>query len=75
MSIKPISYERHDIGARIKKYLSTLTYYINFPFYRSKAQFIWKFSLDSQMVTIELICSHLSGKKKVFRDGRVIFEI
>eukprot|EP00347_Sterkiella_histriomuscorum_P019565 403341149 len=43
-------------------------------FQQSKTQFIWKFSLDSQMVTIELICSHLSGKKKVFRDGRVIFE-
>ncbi|CDW88649.1 UNKNOWN [Stylonychia lemnae] len=27
------------------------------------------------MVTIELICSHLSGKKKVFRDGKCIFDI
>ena len=26
------------------------------------------------LVTIELLCSHFSGKKKVFRDGRLVFE-
>lgn len=32
-------------------------------------------SLDSTLVTIELMCSHFSGKKKVYRDGRQIFEV
>jgi len=31
-------------------------------------------SLDSILVTIELVCSHFSGKKKVYRDGRLVFE-
>lgn len=31
-------------------------------------------SLDSILVTIELMCSHFSGKKKVFRDGKLVFE-
>lgn len=43
-------------------------------FYRSKTQYLWKFSLDAMMVTLEMIVSHLSGKKKIFKDGRPIFE-
>ncbi len=60
MSIKAIHFERLDIGAHFKK---------------SKVQYIWKFSLDGLMVTVELVCSHLSGKKKVFKDGQQIFEV
>lgn len=60
MSIKVINFERHDIGERLKK---------------SKSQFIWKLSIDNTLTTIELMCSHFSGKKKVFHDGRIIFEL
>jgi hypothetical protein len=58
--IKPLNFERHDIGAHFKK---------------SKSQFIWKLSLDSTLLTIELMCSHFSGKKKVYRDGKLLCEI
>lgn len=70
MSVKPINFERHDIGAHFKKY-----YLYQCDLFRSKSQFIWKMSLDSTLVTIELMCSHFSGKKKVYRDGRQIFEV
>ena len=38
-------------------------------------QYIWKMSIDTVMVTIELVCSHLSGKKRIYKDGQMIFEV
>jgi hypothetical protein len=32
-------------------------------------------SLDSTVVSIELMCSHFSGKKKVYKDGKLMCEI
>ena len=40
--------------------------------YRSKVQFRWRLSLEGHMVTIEVLSSKLSGKRRVFRDGVLI---
>jgi len=67
MSIRPIYFESKDIGAHIKKYFFPLNA-------RSKRHYVWKFELDTRMITVELMNSHFSGKKKVLKDGVTMIE-
>lgn len=53
----PISFERKDIGGLIKQ---------------SKQHFKWKFELQGKPVTVEVLSSKLSGRKRVYRDGFLI---
>lgn len=57
--MKPISFEKQNIGGLIKN---------------SKQHYKWRFELDGKRVIIELLSSQISGRKRVFKDGFLIHE-
>jgi hypothetical protein len=57
--MKPISYEKHDIGILLKL---------------SKQHYKWRFELDQKRFIIEVLSSKISGRKRVFKDGFLIHE-
>ena len=58
MSLVPQYFDIREVGKTIKS---------------TKKQYIWRFKLDGKDYTIELFTSVLSGKKKVVKNGTVIF--
>jgi hypothetical protein len=59
MSIKAIYYDSEKLGKTFKG---------------SKKKFTWKFELDGMQHTIEFMVSVITGKKKVFQDGKLVFK-
>jgi hypothetical protein len=57
--IKTISSEKKDIGGLLKK---------------SKQHFKWRLELSGRMVTIEVLSSKLSGRRRVYKDGQLLDE-
>jgi hypothetical protein len=57
--VKALYYKENNIGNWLKK---------------SKKQYIWKMSVDGDNHTIEFLDSVLSGKKKIIKNGLVVFE-
>jgi hypothetical protein len=58
-SLKALYYKENKIGNWIKK---------------SKMQYVWKMSVDGETHTVEFTDSVLSGKKKIIKNGLVVFE-
>ena len=59
MSIKPISFEKQNIGGLIKA---------------TKLHFKWRGHLNGTLTTIEVLWSKLSGRRRIFKDGIQICE-
>ena len=57
--MKPISFEKQDIGNLVKL---------------SKQHFKWRFELDGKRMIIEVLSSKISGRKRVFKDGFLLHE-
>ena len=57
--MKPISFEKQDIGGLIKQ---------------SKQHYKWRFELSGKRIIIELLSSKISGRKRVYKDGALIHE-
>ncbi len=72
--IKPIFYEIKDLGKYMKsskKYHILIFYGKNF---RSKKKYVWIFEIANKKYTLELEFSLLSGKRRVFKDGVLLYE-
>jgi hypothetical protein len=41
---------------------------------RTKKHYVWEFTIDDKHHKVEMYDSKMSGKKKVIKDGKVIFE-
>lgn len=41
---------------------------------KSKKKYTWKFELDGLQHTVEFQVSLISGKKKIFQDGKLIYK-
>ena len=57
--IKTISYNKEDIGGLLKM---------------SKQHFRWRLEIDGRLMTIELLSSKLSGRRRIYLDGKLIHE-
>ena len=58
-SVKAVYYKEKNIGNWLKK---------------SKKQYIWKLEVDGDLHCIEFLDSILSGKKKIIKNGLIVFE-
>jgi len=65
----PQYFEIREVGKTIKRYNIII---VN-SFLSSKKQYVWRFKLEGQDFTIEMFTSILSGKKKIIRNGEIIF--
>ncbi len=65
----PQYFEIREVGKTIKRYDKII---VN-SFLSSKKQYVWRFKLEGQDFTIEMFTSILSGKKKIIRNGEIIF--
>ena len=67
MSITSVFFNRKEIGTLVASYILTSKY-------RSKIQYSWKFKVGDNEHCVEFIISYLTGKRRVFLDGKMVFQ-